>query len=224
MSEMKYNVASEVKKDWWLIAVICVTWIITFAIYGRLPEKIPIHWNAAGHIDRYGAKATIFLSPSLTTLIYAGMLFSPLIDPRRANYAKFTGPYRVIRSLLVLIFVIIHLMSTGAALNYSIKIDRILPLVLSIMIIVMGNYMGKLRHNYFVGIRTPWTLADEDVWNKTHRFGGLLWVLAGLIGLIGSFIGGMWAFMMFLIPLLAASIAAVVYSYFAYKNKAYPPR
>ncbi|WP_026486588.1 SdpI family protein [Caldanaerobius polysaccharolyticus] len=224
MSEMKYNVASEVKKDWWLIAVICITWIITFAIYGRLPEKIPIHWNAAGHIDRYGAKATIFLSPSLTTLIYAGMLFLPLIDPRRANYAKFTGPYRVIRSLLVLIFVIIHLMSTGAALNYSIKIDRILPLVLSIMIIVMGNYMGKLRHNYFVGIKTPWTLADEDVWNKTHRFGGLLWVLAGLIGLIGSFIGGMWAFMMFLIPLLAASIAAVVYSYFAYKNKAYPPR
>ncbi|SHE98119.1 Uncharacterized membrane protein [Caldanaerobius fijiensis DSM 17918] len=219
MSETKYDVGSEIKKDWWLIAIIIIMWIITFTIYGKLPEKIPTHWNAVGQIDGYGAKSTVFIFPAIITLIYAGMLFTPLVDPRKANYAKFAGAYRIIRGLLVLVFVALYSASTGAALSYNIKIDRVIPLILSIMIIVMGNYMGKLRHNYFVGIKTPWTLADEDVWNKTHRLGGQLWVLAGITGLIGSFIGGTWAFILFIIPLIATSIAATVYSYFIYKNK-----
>jgi uncharacterized membrane protein len=84
-----YNVKYEIKKDWWLIGIIILIWIFTFVIFGRLPAKIPMHWNISGQVDRFGSKNEIFILPSTITIIYFVILFIPLIDPKKANYGKF---------------------------------------------------------------------------------------------------------------------------------------
>jgi len=207
-----YDVKYEIKKDWWLIGIIILIWIFTFAVLGRLPDKIPMHWNISGQVDRFGPKKDIFLFPSIITIIYFAMVCLPLIDPKRTNYGKFAGAYRVIRVVLVIILSAVYFTSAYSALGYRIDMSRIGSLIIPFMLIGFGSAMGKLRHNYFVGIRTPWTLADEEVWNKTHQLGGKLWLIAGIIGLFASFFSGTWVAVLMFVLLITAVIVPIVYS------------
>jgi len=214
-----YNVKYEIKKDWWLIGIIILIWIFTFAIFGRLPAKIPIHWNISGQVDSFGPKHDIFILPSIITIIYFVMLYVPIIDPKRANYGKFAGAYRMIRAVVVIILSAVYFASAYSALGYRIEVNRMSNLIIPFMLIGFGSVMGKLRHNYFVGIRTPWTLADEEVWNNTHQLAGKLWLIAGIIGLFASFFGGTWVTVFMFVLLITAVIVPIVYSYVAFKNK-----
>jgi uncharacterized membrane protein len=214
-----YDVKYEIKKDWWLIGIIILIWIFTFTVFGRLPDKIPMHWNISGQVDRFGPKKDIFLSPSIITIIYFAMVYLPLIDPKRTNYGKFAGAYRVIRVVLVIILSAVYFASAYSALGYRIDMSRMGSLIIPFMLIGFGSAMGKLRHNYFVGIRTPWTLADEEVWNKTHQLGGKLWLIAGIIGLFASFFSGTWVAVLMFVLLITAVIVPIVYSYIVFKKK-----
>ncbi|NNG67807.1 SdpI family protein [Caldanaerobacter subterraneus] len=214
-----YNVKYEIKKDWWLIGIIILIWIFTFAIFGRLPAKIPIHWNISGQVDSFGPKHDIFILPSIITIIYFVMLYVPIIDPKRANYGKFAGAYRLIRAVVVIILSAVYFASAYSALGYRIEVNRMSNLIIPFMLIGFGSVMGKLRHNYFVGIRTPWTLADEEVWNNTHQLAGKLWLIAGIIGLFASFFGGAWVTVFMFVLLITAVIVPIVYSYIIFKNK-----
>lgn len=214
-----YNVKYEIKKDWWLIGIIILIWIFTFAIFGRLPAKIPIHWNISGQVDSFGSKHDIFILPSIITIIYFVMLCVPIIDPKRANYGKFAGAYRMIRAVVVIILSAVYFASAYSALGYRIDVNRMGNLIIPFMLIGFGSVMGKLRHNYFVGIRTPWTLADEEVWNNTHQLAGKLWLIAGIIGLFASFFRGTWVTVFMFVLLITAVMVPVVYSYVAFKNK-----
>ncbi|ERM90866.1 hypothetical protein O163_13565 [Caldanaerobacter subterraneus subsp. yonseiensis KB-1] len=214
-----YNVKYEIKKDLWLIGIIILIWIFTFAIFGRLPAKIPIHWNISGQVDSFGPKHDIFILPSIITIIYFVMLCVPIIDPKRANYGKFAGAYRMIRAVVVIILSAVYFASAYSALGYRIDVNRMGNLIIPFMLIGFGSVMGKLRHNYFVGIRTPWTLADEEVWNKTHQLGGKLWLIAGIIGLFASFFRGTWVTVFMFVLLITAVIVPIVYSYIIFENK-----
>lgn len=214
-----YNVKYEIKKDWWLIGIIILIWIFTFAIFGRLPDKIPMHWNISGQVDRFGSKNEIFILPSTITIIYFVMLFIPPIDPKRANYGKFAEAYRIVRAVVVIIFMAVYFASTYSALGYRIDMNRIGNFIIPFMLIGFGSVMGKLRHNYFVGIRTPWTLADEEVWNVTHQVASKIWLIAGIIGLFFSFFKGTWVIVFMFAILMIAVIVPIVYSYMIFKNK-----
>ncbi|MDK2815120.1 MAG: hypothetical protein PWP18_1033 [Thermoanaerobacter sp.] len=214
-----YDVKQEMKKDWWLIGIILLIWIFTFVVFGRLPDKIPMHWNISGQVDSYGPKQDVFILPSVITVIYFLMVFVPLIDPKKANYSKFAGAYRMIRAVLVIILSILYFAATYSALGYKVNMDRLGSAVIPVMLIAFGSAMGKLRHNYFVGIRTPWTLADEEVWNKTHQLGGKLWLIAGIIGLFASFFSGTWVAVLMFVLLITAVIVPIVYSYIIFKNE-----
>jgi uncharacterized membrane protein len=214
-----YDVKQEMKKDWWLIGIILLIWIFTFAVFGHLPDKIPMHWNISGQVDSYGPKQDVFILPSVITVIYFLMVFVPLIDPKKANYSKFAGAYRMIRAVLVIILSILYFAATYSALGYKVNMDRLGSAVIPVMLIAFGSAMGKLRHNYFVGIRTPWTLADEEVWNKTHQLGGKLWLIAGIIGLFASFFSGTWVAVLMFVLLITAVIVPIVYSYIIFKNE-----
>lgn len=218
MNEERYDVRQEIRSDIWLIIIIAAMLISAFAIYGSLPEKIPMHWNINGEIDQYGTRNSIFLLPLMNVGIYFAMLFSPLIDPKRNNYGKFKGAYRLIRAIIVLILTIFYVIVAMASMGYEVKVDFIIPFSISVMFIIIGNYLGKIRHNYFVGIKTPWTLADERVWVKTHRLGGPMFVVAGLVSMVGSFMGGKWAFTLLLISVMTATIIPIVYSYILYNR------
>jgi len=206
--------------DWPIILIILCSFIAGAALYSHMPERVPGHWNFKGEVDRYTSRfGGAFSMPLVTTGIYALMLVLPFIDPRRENYRKFAGAYRVMKFVLVIFMTLIYLITMLSVFGYRVPVDRVTMAGISLLFIVLGNYMGQIRHNYFVGIKTPWTLANEQVWQKTHRLGGRLLVAAGLISLVASLFGGVTGWVVMGVALGAATVIPTVYSYLEFRRE-----
>ncbi|BAF59680.1 predicted integral membrane protein [Pelotomaculum thermopropionicum SI] len=205
--------------EWPLLLLIIGSLAAGAALYPQLPERVPSHWNFRGEVDGYSSRFWgAFGIPLMTAGIYVMMLVLPLIDPRRQNYQKFAGVYRLFRAVMVIFMTGLYAVVLLSALGHQIAVDRITMAGISLLFVVLGNFMGQIRHNYFVGIKTPWTLADEQVWQKTHRLGGRLWVAAGLVGLAASLIGGAAGGIVLAVSLGTATIIPVVYSYLVFRR------
>ncbi len=214
-----YRFKEELWKDWPLLVVLLGLMVTAFIVYPQLPERVPMHWNMAGEVDNYGSRFTgAFAIPLLTVAIYIGMVFMPLIDPKKANYAVFLKAYRAIRTGLVLFFVLLYILTIAFALGYEVDIARLVPLFLGILFIIIGNFLSQVRHNYFVGIKTPWTLASEKVWRRTHRLGGFVFVAAGVISIAAVFFPPPFNFWAVLGSVISAVAITFIYSALAYKR------
>jgi len=199
--------------------LIVLLFVSAFILYPSLPEQIPLHWNINGEVDRYGSKLFgTFLMPVMTLFIELLMLYLPFIDPKKRNYEKFINVYANIRLGFVLFMSFIYGITMVASLGHPINISFIVPFAVSLLLILIGNYMGKVRQNWFVGFRFPWTLDNEEVWNKTHRFGGKMFVIAGFIGMVSTFLPVPFNFIVFMVSVFGAVIGTMVYSYFQHKK------
>jgi uncharacterized membrane protein len=149
-------------KNWLiLIGIIMASILGTFIIYPNLPTLIPTHFNVAGEVDQMGAKWTVFITMLLPLIILGLMVFLPKIDPRKRSYDKFKKAYAVSAFILTLFIVGIHWMVIAYALGYTLYIPTVMKLVMGLLLVLIGNYLPQVRQNYFYGIKTPWTLADE---------------------------------------------------------------
>lgn len=158
--------------------------------WGRVTPPIPTHWNVRGEVDGYGGRFEgLLLTPLIALGLYALLLLLPRIDPGRANYASFAGPYAVIRASLTVMMGGMHGLLVATALGYPVDAGRWIPVGVGALLVVLGNVMGKVRPNFFVGIRTPWTLTSTRSWEKTHRVGGRLFVAGGVLLAVASLIG-----------------------------------
>ena len=175
------------KTDWpvWILLVLPFIWIALY--WNQLPAELPSHWNAAGEVDNYSSKGFIvFLMPVIAIFTYLLLLAVPYIDPKRktSSSQKALRVFRLVTPLLMLaIFAII----AAKWLGYDFHIGRPITLTLIILFFIIGNYLITVKPNYFIGIRTPWTLESEDIWRKTHRLGGWLWVVSSILMLIAWF-------------------------------------
>jgi uncharacterized membrane protein len=205
------------------LGLVVLSFGVAAILYGRLPPSVPIHWNARGLANGFAPKRWgAFLFPAVMAGVYLLWLAIPRISPRGSGVERFRRAYQIfgtaILSFLLLMTVLVEVAGTGV----KIPMDRAVYAGVGLLFVVLGNFMGKLTRNFFVGIRTPWTLASDEVWLRTHRLGGKLFVLAG-IGLLvsGLLRGGP-------IPVLAAvAIAAgvpVIYSYLLYRRLHRPTR
>lgn len=202
------------RKDWALWLVMAAMFIVSIWIYPHLPAMVPGHWNIHGEIDRYYPKSFgAFFPPVMAVGLYLMMLLLPLIDPRRDNYQRFAGAYTFLRWGLVIFFTVIYGISILAALGYNLDVGLLVKGMVAVLFIVIGNFMGQFRHNYFVGIKTPWTLANEEVWQRTHRLAGRIWVVCGLICLAVSPVESAWGAAVFFAALMVMVIVPIVYSY-----------
>jgi uncharacterized membrane protein len=180
---------------------------------------VPNHWNMAGEVDGYMAKESfIIFFPSLILGLYLLMSLAPMIDPRSDNYKKFKGVFEGFRVLIVLVMIVLYLTSILFALGIPVPIGKVVMLSVGILWVFIGNYFGKVRFNYTFGIRTPWTLASEEVWNKTHRVSGPLWVAAGIIMMLSIFIPDKPAFIIDMTAIAIAGIYGFIYSYWLYNK------
>jgi uncharacterized membrane protein len=185
----------------------------------QVPERIPIHWNAAGQADGYGGKFVGLLLIPLITLGMYGLFFAlPLLDPGRRNYANFAGAYLAIRTAMILFFAVLYGGALLAAHGRPVNMTSIILPAMGVMFIVIGNVMGKIRPNFFVGIRTPWTLCSKQSWNKTHRLGGWMFMAFGLVFILAAF-----GSPVLLLPLVIGSSLAMVcvllpYSFYMYQR------
>ncbi len=202
--------------------IVLIMFVVSIYAWTQIPagEKICTHWNAAGKCNDYGSKFVgIFLIP----IIAAGMagLFPLLlrIDPRAANIARSRKAYTTVCVTILLFFMVLHCFLILNILGSGININLYLPLLVGLMLIVIGSYLGKIRSNYFFGIRTPWTLSSELSWNKTHRLGSKLMILQGIICIVGKifFPSEVWVYLL-LSSTLVIGIIITTYSYFIWKS------
>lgn len=205
--------------EWPLLLLILSSLVAGAVLYPQMPEVVPSHWNIKGEVNGYSSRFWgTFGIPLMTAGIYAMMLALPSIDPRKENYQKFAGVYRIFKAVLVIFMTGIYLIMILSALGYPIPVNRVMPAAVSVLFVVLGNFMGQIRPNYFVGIKVPWTLANEQVWQKTHRLAGKLWVAAGLIGLVAALIGDATGGVILGVSLGVATVIPVVYSYLEFRK------
>lgn len=192
--------------------------IVNLIAYPHMPDKVPVHWGITGDPNRYGSKMEQLTLSALPLVLFLFLNYLPSIDPKKESYKKHDNSFSIINFVIILVLIIFNLTGLFSALGYNIQFQKIVPVLLGVLFIVLGNFMTQLRHNYFFGIRTPWTLASEYVWKKTHRFGGYVFVLIGLVPLSSLFIGpiGMYLFL----GAMAIGIAMIlIYSYLVFKRE-----
>lgn len=204
------------KSNIYNITLIIIAFLVTILFYNKLPELMPIHWNSAGEIDNYASKLVAsLLAPVIMLLTYVGMIFLPKIDPKKDNYKKFSGSYSIIISLFITFFFVLHIVTMAISLGYDVPINKVIPFMVGILFIVIGNYLPKAKSNFFYGIKTPWTLTNEESWRKTHRLGGRLFVLSGIVTIISAVLfSGNVQMIILLISISIAAIVPIVASYF----------
>jgi len=199
------------------ILLVVLAIIASFYFYANFPEQVPIHWNVAGEVDNYGSKAIgAFLFPGIILGMYLLFLILPFIDPKKDRYKEFSKVYHIFKNIIILFMIAIYFISSSNSLGYSISIELWIPILVGLLFIIMGSYMPKIKPNWFIGIRTPWTLSSEEVWNKTHRFGGKIFVVGGLLMAPMGFLPVTWRLPLFFIIIALIILGTVVYSYLAY--------
>lgn len=194
-----------------------VAWVIALP---HLPATMPIHWGANGEADGFATKINaMILTVGIMVLIYFVIAFVPRIDPRKENYKYFSKTYNIVLNAVLLLFFFVNMSTILQGLGYNVPMSYIAPIMAGIIFIIIGNYLQRVRSNYFMGIRTPWTLSNETVWKKTHRLSGKLFFIGGLLILISAFLPDgyksviMWGSIVLCVPV------PYLYSYLAYKKE-----
>jgi uncharacterized membrane protein len=185
----------------------------------RLPERVPVHWNLAGQADRFGpAWQNALLLPALALGLWAILLVLPLADPLRRNYPRFPATLKLFRWLIPLLVVGLQVVIALSLLGAPLDSGQGGRAILAVVFIILGNSMGKLRHNWFVGIRTPWTIANEEVWTGTHRLAAPIWVAGGIVQLCAAFVPGVAGEVLYAVPFAAMVLVPVGYSFVLYRR------
>jgi uncharacterized membrane protein len=197
--------------------LVVLAFALTAILYGKLPELVPTHWNARGQANGFMPKPWgPFLLPIVMVGVYAILLVIPRISPRGYRVERFAKVFEILQATILAFFFLVTVLALLAGTGAPVPIDRAVVAATGLLFVVIGNFMGKLTKNFFVGIRTPWTLASDEVWLRTHRLGGRLFVLAGVILFVGGLLRGG------LVPVLAAIAIAggvpIVYSYVIYRR------
>jgi len=206
------------KKDGFLIIIALISLIATFFVYGSLPEEIPRHWGSNGEVDAYWGKEGAFLTAALPLLLYFFMRFLPKIDPKRDSYKKHKKAYNMTIYAIILLMIALHWITMYVSLGNDVNIKLLVNMGVGILFIIIGNYMGQIRHNYFFGIKNPWTLASEEVWNKTHRVVRYAFILLGLIFIIGAFTPGKITTLLIIGGIILLLIFTTIYPYLLFKK------
>lgn len=212
---------------------IAIMWILALApfllvalFWSRLPEQVPIHWNAAGQVDNYAEKGFLWFLCAASPVISLLFQFLPRLDPKKENYGKFQSKYDWAALITPVIMLFVMGITISEALNPgALNVGRLIMGVISVIFILVGNMMGKLKTNWFMGFRTPWALSDPDVWVKTNRMGGWVFFLAGLVTLPLCFLGSEMSTGVSMMGILAVG---TVFTYFMswkwFKDKTTHPK
>ena len=194
--------------------ILLIPMIVGIILWDQLPDLMPSHWDIHGEVDRWSSKTfVVFGLSALMIGVQWLCVFAATVDPRYKNYNP--KMMKLVLWICPAISIILNAMTYAVALGYSVSVEVILPILVGAMFIVIGNWLPKCPQTYTMGIKLPWTLNSEANWNATHRFGGKVWVLGGIVSMFAGFLGGFWTLLIIIVLLV---IAPTVYSYLYYRN------
>lgn len=201
-----------------MLGIISVSLLVGIYAYPKMPDMMASHWNAQGQVNGYVPRFWgLFLMPALSVVLLLAFVLIPKIDPLKANIEKFRGHYEgfvaIVTAFLFYIYLLTLLWNAGLTFNMV----RFLSPVLGVLFYYSGILVENAKRNWFIGIRTPWTLSSESVWNRTHAIGGKLFKIAGGIAFLGVLFPDYALFLMIAPAVLSAAYVAV-YSYLEYEK------
>ena len=202
-----------------VLGIIMVSFIAGIYFYPQMPEKMASHWNFQGQVNGYISKFWgLFLMPLISVGLFLLFITIPKIDPLKHNIENFREYYDGFVVLMMVYLFYVYLITV--LWNRGIKIDMIQLLIpaFGILLYYIGVLMGNVKKNWFIGIRTPWTLSSDVVWEKTHKIGGKLFKIAGVLVFIGVFFQNYTIFFI-PIPVISVAVYTIIYSYVEYQKE-----
>lgn len=207
------------KSEITVLSIILISFIIGIYLYSKMPERMASHWNIQGEVDGYITKFWgLFLIPFVSFVLYLFFVLIPRIDPLKNNIEKFRKYFDTFIVLLMSFLLYLYLLTIFWNLGFRFNFIQFLVPAFSILFFYTGVLIENSKRNWFVGIRTPWTLSSDAVWSKTHELGGKLFKIAALISLIGIVFEN-YAIYLIILPIFFVAIYTTVYSYFEYKKQ-----
>jgi len=199
--------------------IILLSFVLAIYLYPQMPERMASHWNTKGEVDGYMCKFWgLFLMPIILLGLFLLFILIPKIDPLKENIAKFRKYFDGFIVLITLFLFYIYLLSIAWNLGKRFNMGQMMMPALGMLFYYCGILTENAKRNWFIGIKTPWTLSSERVWNKTHKIGGKLFKAAGLIAFLGIFSPN-YAFYFILVPALLVAFYTIIYSYFEYQKE-----
>ncbi len=207
---MKFN-----KKALIITTIICLLPILYgLCVYDKLPELVPTHWDSAGNIDGYSSKNfAVFGMPVFMAFMNAICHTACAADPKRANQSE--KLMIIVQVIIPVLSLVLVPMSLLAAQGVEVNVGLIVTVIMGVLFIAVGNYLPKCKQNYTMGIKLPWTYNSEENWNRTHRLGGFLWVIGGVLTLVSGIFN---FYMMFLPIIIVMVVVPILYSYNLYRK------
>ena len=204
-----------------VLILIVVATLAGLLLWNRLPDQMASHWNVNDQVDGYMPKTWgVFMVPLITLGMLLLFLVIPSIDPLKANIAQFREAFNLFIVLMVAFMLYIHALTLAWSLGYTgFKMSTSMLPAMGLLFIFIGFMLRKAKRNFFIGIRTPWTLSNDRVWDETHRLGSILFMASGVLALIGGIFGGMTAFWFLFVPIMGSTIFLFAYSYVLYQRE-----
>jgi uncharacterized membrane protein len=199
--------------------IIVLSFAISIYYYPQMPEKVASHWNAEGQVDGYMSKFWgLFLMPVISAGMLLLFILIPRIDPLKSNIQEFRKYYDGFVVLIMVFLFYLHLLTIFWNLGFAFNMIIFLSPAFAILFYYSGILIENAKRNWFIGIRTPWTLSSDKVWDKTHKLGGKLFRIVGILALFAIFFES-YAILVIVVPVIIVSIYTVVYSYFEYQKE-----
>lgn len=202
-----------------IIVLLSIISILVFLIiWKQIPDEIAIHWNVVGHADRYGNKIFYLLFTFIPITIILGSNFLMKIASKKKKYPLQGNVYWFFINLWAFAFLLLNWVFFLIAMGFGVNVAVACPILIGILMICVGNYLPLVKENYFLGIRTPWTLADKNVWKKTHRISGIVFVFMGILMIFGIWIPQEFKIIFLFLSVLGGTLFCYAYSYYCYKK------
>lgn len=201
-----------------IFLIILTSFIVGIYFYPQMPDRVASHWNIQGEVDGYMSKFWgLFFMPLMSIGLLLLFLIIPKIDPLKENIEKFRKYFDGFIVLMMLFLFYVYLLTVFWNIGFRFNMSRLMIPAMGILFYYCGILVENAKRNWFIGIRTPWTLSSETVWGKTHKIGGKLFKIAGVAAFLGLFFPSS-AFFLVIIPVILSAIYLVLYSYFEYKK------
>ena len=207
-----------------VLVLLLITTLAGVLHWNGLPDPMASHWGINDQVNGTMPKFWgVFLVPLISLGLFLLFLLIPAIDPLKANIAKFRDAFNLFMAFMTLFLMYVQGLTLAWNLGFThFKMSTSLMPALGLLFILVGYMIRKAKRNFFIGIRTPWTLSSDKVWDETHRVGSWLFIGSGVLAILGSFFGGMTAFWLLFVPLIGSAIFLVIYSYVLYQRETKP--
>ena len=187
-------------------------------LYPQLPSFVPIHWNVYGEVDSFGPRWISLLFMVMPPTLLVGLRLFPKLDPRGKNFGKNPRAYSIITVALVLPLILLAWMIYLPGLGINLPVQKFIPVLIGLLLLIMGNYMPQVRPNFFLGFRTPWALSNDTVWRKTNHMGGIAFCVSGISIILTAFLPPSWLQTLSMGLVVVSVVGVYIYSYVIYRR------